>query len=90
LGYDPAARGMSGSAGVGSAVEVLYLHLAGFSLWTPTSSSITNPGCVEGMFRRCVEGYGLVRTVGDTWTVGLDDLGGLFQPCRFYESVILY
>jgi len=30
--------------------------------------------------RRCVEGRGLVRTTGDWWMVGLDDLVGLFQP----------
>lgn len=24
------------------------------------------------MFRRCVEGHNLVRTVGDKWMVGLD------------------
>ena len=31
-------------------------------------------------FRRCIEGRGLVRTIGDRWLVGLDDLVGLFQP----------
>jgi len=41
----------------------------------------TDPGGVQGMFGRCVEEYGLVRTVGDGWNVGLDDLVGLFQPC---------
>jgi len=38
------------------------------------------PGGVQGTCRRCVEGHGLVRIIGDGWTVGLDDLGGLFQP----------
>ena len=37
------------------------------------------------MFRRCVERHGLVRTIGDRWTVGLDDLVGLFQS---YDSMI--
>ena len=27
-----------------------------------------------------VEGRGLVRTVGDRWMVGVNDLVGLFQP----------
>ena len=26
------------------------------------------------------EGHGLVGNTGDRWTVGLDDLRGLFQP----------
>jgi len=34
----------------------------------------TNPGGVQGMLRRCVEGQGLVRAIGDRWTVGLDNL----------------
>jgi len=46
----------------------------------------TNPGGVQGMFRHCVEEHGLMRTVGDGWTVGLDDLVGLFQPWCLYES----
>ena len=28
----------------------------------------------------CVEGHGLVSTIGEMWMVGLDDLVGLFQP----------
>ena len=43
-------------------------------------SGVTDPGGVQGTFRHRVEGHGLVRTMGDGWTVGLDDLGGLFQP----------
>lgn len=31
------------------------------------------------MFRHCIESHGLVGNIGDWWTVGLDDLGGLFQ-----------
>ena len=27
---------------------------------------------------------------GDRWTVGLDDLGGLFQPCGLYDSKLLW
>ena len=41
---------------------------------------VTNPGGVQGMFRCCVEGRGLVGNIGDRWKVGLDDLVGLFQP----------
>ena len=32
------------------------------------------------MFRRCTDQHGLVGNIGDRWMVGLDDLGGLFQP----------
>jgi len=41
---------------------------------------VTNPGGVQGTFGRCVEGHGLVRTIGDGWMVGLGDPVGLFQP----------
>ena len=37
-------------------------------------------GGVQGMFGSCVEGHGLVRTIGDGWMVGLGDLVGLVQP----------
>ena len=47
-----------------------------------------NSGGVQGMFRCCVEEHGLERTIGDKWTLGLDDLVGLFQPRWFYESMI--
>ena len=33
-----------------------------------------------GTFGCCVEGHGLMRTVGDGGMVGLDDPVGLFQP----------
>ena len=41
---------------------------------------VTNPGGVQGTFGCCVEGHGVVGTVGDGWMVGLDDPVGLFQP----------
>jgi len=41
---------------------------------------VTDPGGVQGMFACCVEGRGLVRTIGGRWTVGLDDPVGVFQP----------
>jgi len=37
-------------------------------------------GFVQGMFGCCVEGHGLVRTVGDGRMIGLGDPVGLFQP----------
>jgi len=41
---------------------------------------VTDPGGVQGMFGRCVEGHGVVRTIGDVWMGGLGDPVGLFQP----------
>ena len=48
---------------------------------------ITIPGGVQEMFRCVTEGCGLVANIGGRWMVGLDDLGGLFQPWRFYDSM---
>jgi len=42
--------------------------------------AVTDPGGVQGPVRRCVEGHGLMRTIGDGWMVGLGDPVGLFQP----------
>ena len=36
----------------------------------------------------CVEGHGLMRTIGDGWMVGQGGPVGLFQPEGFYGSVI--
>ena len=47
---------------------------------------VTNPGGVQGRFRR-IEGCGVVRTIGERWTVGLGDLVGLFQPWWFFGSM---
>jgi len=41
---------------------------------------VTDHRGVQGTFGRCVEGHGLVRTVGDGRMVGLGDPVGLFQP----------
>jgi len=41
---------------------------------------VTDPGGVQGMFRHCVEGHSLVRTVAARWIVGLGDPLNLFQP----------
>ena len=38
------------------------------------------PHCAQGTFGCCVEGHGLLRTIGDGWMVGLGDPVGLFQP----------
>ena len=40
---------------------------------------VTNPGGVQGTFGHCVEGHGLMRTIGDAWMVGLGDPVGLSQ-----------
>ena len=32
----------------------------------------------------------LVKSIVDRWTVGLDDLRGLYQPWWFYDSMILF
>jgi len=41
---------------------------------------VTNPGGVQGTFGHCVEGHGLMRSIGDGWMVGLGDPVGLIQP----------
>ena len=49
--------------------------------WTAQGGGgVTDPGAVQGMFGHCVEGHGLVRTIGDGWMVGLCDPVCLFQP----------
>jgi len=35
---------------------------------------VTDPGGVQGMFRCCTEGRGLVEDTGDRWMAGLDGL----------------
>mgnify|MGYP001859720434 CR=1 FL=1 len=46
----------------------------------PGSGGDTAPGGVQEISRYCTEGHRLVGYIGDRWKVGLDDLGGLFQP----------
>ena len=41
------------------------------------------------MLERAAQGGGLVGNISGRWTVGLDDLGGLFQPRWFCDSMIL-
>jgi len=43
-------------------------------------SGVTIPGGVQETLRCCTEGHGLVGIIGDRWMVGLEDLGGIFQP----------
>ena len=59
-----------------------YSEKSGQALeWAPQrGGGVTNPGAIQGTFGRCVEGRGLVRTVGEGWMVGLGDPVGLFQP----------
>ena len=45
----------------------------------PRGGGVTEPGGVQRAFGCCVEGHGLVRTIGDGWMVRLDDSVGLFQ-----------
>ncbi len=40
---------------------------------------VTDPGGVQGTFGRCVEGHGLVRTIGDGWMVGLSAILWVFS-----------
>ena len=54
---------------------------------TQRGGGVTDPGGVQGTFGRCVEGRGLMRTVGDGWMVGLGDPVGLFQLYQFYDSL---
>ena len=49
---------------------------------------VTDPAGVQEMFRCCTEGYGSVGNIGGRWMVGLEDLGGLFQPWQSYDSMI--
>jgi len=44
------------------------------------SLGITEPGGVQGTCRCGTKGHGLVGNIHGRWTVGLDDLTGLFQP----------
>jgi len=38
------------------------------------------PGGLQATFRCGTKGHGSVGNIADRWTVGLADLGGLFQP----------
>ena len=54
--------------------EMLLFRKSGQALeWSAQGGSgVTDPG------GRCIEEHGLVRTIGDMQTVGLDDFEGLF------------
>jgi len=49
---------------------------------------VTIHGGVQETFRCCNMGRCSVGNIGSRWMVGLDDLGGLFQPWQFYDSII--
>jgi len=44
------------------------------------AGGVTNLGGIPETCRCCTKRHGLVGNIGGRWTVGLDDLGGLFQP----------
>ena len=54
--------------------------LKGWSGTDQEGGGVTDGGGVQGTFGHCVEGHGLVRTVGDGWMAGLYDPVCLFQP----------
>jgi len=60
----------------------------GFPIKRMCGIEITDPRGVHGTFRCCVEGCGLVGSIGGRWTVGLDGPVGLSQPWWFYDSVM--
>ena len=62
--------------------EILLLCKGGQALeWAARrGGGVTEPGGVHRAFGCCVEGHGLVRTIGERRMVGLDDPVGLFQP----------
>ena len=72
--------------------EILLFRKSGQALeWAAQGGGgVINPGDIQGTFRCCGEGHGLVRTTGGGWTVGLDDLVGLIQPWWFNDSMICF
>ena len=54
----------------------------------PGRCGVTDPGGVQEMLRGSTEGHGLVGNIGERQMVGLDDLGGLFQPWWFCDAMI--
>ena len=40
---------------------------------------VADPRGAQETFGCCTEGHSLVRSIGNRWMAGLDDLGGLFQ-----------
>ena len=56
------------------------MYFQKYSVVNEGDGGVTNPGGVQGTFGLCVEGFGLVRSIGDGWMVGLGHPVGLFQP----------
>ena len=53
---------------------------SGTGMGCQRGGGVTDPGGVQRAFGCCVEGHGLVRTIGDGRMVRWDDPVGLFQP----------
>jgi len=53
---------------------------SGTGMGCPGGGGVTDPGGVQETFGHCVEGHGLVRTIGDGWMVRLGDPVSLSQP----------
>jgi len=68
-----------------SCQRALWRYLNGCSFYNV--SGVTVLKGVQEMFRCCIEGHNLVRNIGNRWMIGLDDLRGLFQSWRFYDSL---
>ena len=55
------------------------IHAFFVSNFSQGGGGVTIPGGAQETSRCCTEGHDLVGNTGDRWTVGLEDLGGLFQ-----------
>jgi len=49
---------------------------------------VTINGGVQETFRCYTEGNHFMEDIGDRWTVGLDDLRGIFQSWQFCDSMV--
>ena len=73
---------------IGLKIEILVFHWllkiivqkSGWTLVAQGGGGVTVSGGVQEMWRCGTWRRGLVGNIGGRWMVGLDDLGGLFQP----------